>query len=149
VTSSGRAVRLDRNGRVVWRAKTDAIQAPPAVGLGGVWVASRTGLYRINAVSGHVEVKIPIRGAAGELAIGGGYVWMISFRVTKTGESRELFKIDPHATHVVKHVELAGPVGPISFGNGALWMGRATPTVSVIRISSRTLRAQLFAKNLG
>ena len=149
VTSKGRAVRLDRDGQVVWRAKTDTIQAPPAVGLGGVWVASRTGLYRINAVSGRVKVKIPIRGAAAELAIGGGYVWMISLRVRKAGESYELFKIDPRATHVVRHVELAGPVGPISFGNGALWMGRATPTVSLIRIVSRTLRAQLFAKNLG
>jgi hypothetical protein len=149
VTSNGRAVRLDRNGRVVWRAKTDTIQAPSAVGLGGVWAASRTGLYRIDAVSGRVDVKIPIRGAAAELAIGGGYVWMISFRATKTGESYELFKIDTHATRVVRHLRLAGPVGAISFGNGALWMGRATPTVSVIRIDPRTLQKQLFAKNLG
>ena len=149
VTSNGQAVRLGRNGRVVWRAKTDAIQAPPAVGFGSVWVASRIGLYRINAVSGRGKLKLPIRGAAAELAIGGGYVWMISFRVTKAGESYELFKIGPHGTHVVKHVELAGPVGPISFGNGVLWMGRATPSVSVIRIAPRTLRAQVFAKNLG
>jgi outer membrane protein assembly factor BamB len=149
VTSNGRAVRLDRNGRIVWRATTDTIEAPPTVGLGSIWVASRTGLYRINAVSGRVEVKIPIRGAAAELAIGGGYVWMISLRATKTGESYELFKIDSHPTRVVTHVRLAGPVGPIAFGNGALWMGRATPTVSVIRIDPRTLQQQLFAKNLG
>jgi hypothetical protein len=114
-----------------------------------VWVASRTGVYRINAVSGRVDAKIRIHGAAAELTLGGGFAWMISLRTTKTGESYELFKINTHATRVVRHVRLPSPISSISFGNGALWMGRATPTVSVIRIDPRTLHRHLFAKNLS
>ncbi len=149
VTAKGRAVRLDRSGRVVWLAKTDTIQSPPAVGLGRVWVASRTGLYGIDSASGRVETNIRIRGAAAELAIGGGYLWMISLRETKSGQRYELFKIDERAARVVRRAKLPGPVGPISFGNRYLWMGRATPTVSVIRIDPKTLKGRLFAKNLG
>jgi hypothetical protein len=149
VTAKGRAVRLDRNGRVVWRAKTDRIQSPPAVGLGHVWVASRTKLVGIDSASGRVEAGIPIRGAAAELAIGGGYLWMISLRATTAGRRYELFKIDGRAARVVRRASLPGPAGPISFGNGYLWMGRATPTVSVIRIDPKTLKGRVFAKNLG
>ncbi len=150
VTAKGRAVRLDRSGRVVWLAKTDTIQSPPTVGLGRVWVASRTGLYGIDRASGRVETNIRIRGAAAELAIGGGYLWMISLRETKAAGLRyELLKIDERAARVVRRAKIPGPVGPISFGNRYLWMGRATPTVSVIRIDPKTLKERLFAKNLG
>ena len=149
VTAKGQTVRLDGSGRIAWLAKTDTIEAPAAVGFGSVWAASRSGLYRIGARSGRVEAKIPIRGAAVELTIGGGYLWMISYREAKTGESYELFKIDARAASVIRQARLAGPVGPISFGSGALWMGRATATVSVIRIDPKTLNQRLFAKNLG
>ncbi len=149
VNAKGQAVRLDRSGRVAWFARTDTIQSPPAVGLGRVWVASRTGLYAIDPASGRSETYIRIRGAAAELTIGGGYLWMISFRETNAGQRYQLFKIDARTARVVRHTKLPGPVGPISFGNGYLWMGRATPTVSVIRIDPNTLKQRLFAKNLG
>jgi hypothetical protein len=149
VTAKRQAVRLDRSGRVLWRAQTDTIQSPPAVGLGRLWVASRTALYGIDPASGLVETQIRICSAAAELAIGGGYLWMISLRETKAGQRYELLKIDERAAHVIRRANLPGPVGPISFGNRYLWMGRATPTVSVIRIDPKTLKERLFANNLG
>jgi hypothetical protein len=147
-TMDGRAVRLDARGRIVWRALTDKIESPPSVGLGKVWAASRTGLYRINPATGQIEAKVAISSAAAELAVGGGYVWMISFHETKNGERYQLLKIDPSSARPLAQRELAGPVGPISFGNNALWMGRATPTVSLIRIDPTTLHQRLFANNL-
>lgn len=149
VTNDGQAIRLAADGAAAWTAKTDQIESPPAVGLGKVWVAGRTDLYRLNAASGRVEAKTPIRGSAAELAIGGGYVWIISFRESKTGERYELSKIDPRTARVVKQASLAGPVGGISFGSGALWLGRAIPSVSVVRIDPTTLREHMFAQNLG
>jgi outer membrane protein assembly factor BamB len=149
VAKGGQAIKIAANGEAAWVAKTDAIQGPPVVGLGKVWVASRTGLYRLDAAGGQVEAKTPIRGAAAELAIGGGYVWVVSFRETKNGELYKLFKIDPRTARVVRQARLAGPVGSISFGSGALWLGRALPSVSVMRIDPASLRTRLFAKNLG
>jgi hypothetical protein len=148
-TTAGRGVRLGPDGRVVWRASTDTIENPPAVGLGSVWAASRSGLYRINPATGHVEAKLPMNGSAAQLTTGGGYVWMINLRETKSGERYRLFKIDPRSTRVVRQARLAGPLGPVAFGSGALWTGRATPTVSVIRIDPKTLAERVFATNLG
>ena len=74
---------------------------------------------------------------------------MINLRETKSGECYRLFKIDPRSTRVVRQARLAGPLGPVAFGSGALWTGRATPTVSVIRIDPKTLAERVFAKNLG
>jgi hypothetical protein len=148
ITMNGQAVRLDRAGRVAWKAATDKIESPPTIGLGNIWVASRTGLYRINAASGRVEAKLAIQSAATELCVGGGYLWMISYQPSKNGERYQLLKIDPRSVRPLRETELAGPVGPISFGSGALWMGRASPTVSLIRIDPTTLQQRLVADNL-
>lgn len=149
VTAKGRAVRIGGNGGAVWVAKTGAIQSPPAVGLGSVWSAGRTAVYRLDAIDGRVEARIPVAGTAAALAIGGGYVWMLSLHEAGGHETYELLKIDPRSDRVVKRAKLAGPVGGISFGSGALWLGRAVPTVRVIRIDPETLRGRLFAKDLG
>ena len=148
VTMKGKAIRIASNGAAAWTATTDRIESPVAVGLGSVWAASRTDLYRLDAVTGRVQAKIPVKDAAAELTVGAGYVWMVSFRETTTGEVYELLKIDPRTAHIVKQAKLDGPVGNISFGNGALWVGRASANVSVIRVNPISLRARLFAKNL-
>jgi hypothetical protein len=148
VTSRGSVVRLDRNARVVWTAATARIESPAVVGLGKVWAASRTALYRINPITGRVEARLAVRSSAAELAVGGGYVWMISFRQSAQGTRYALLKIDPRATSVLAQTELASPIGPISFGNGALWIGRSAPTVSLIQINATNLRQRLFASNL-
>jgi hypothetical protein len=148
VTMKGKAIRITSNGAAAWTADTDRIESPAAVGLGSVWVASRTGLYRLDAVTGRVQAELQVKDAAAELTVGGGYVWMVSFRETTTGEVYELLKIDPRTARIVKHARLDGPVGNISFGSGALWMGRASPSVSVIRVNPITLQARVFAKNL-
>ena len=147
-STSGKAIRIASNSAITWTANTERIESPAVVGVGSVWAASRAHLYRLDAVSGRVQTAIPVKNAAAELAVGGGYVWMVSFRETTTGEVYELFKIDPRTARIVKQTKLDGPVGNLSFGSGALWMGRAYPTVSVIRIDPRTLQARVFAKNL-
>ena len=149
VNDRGQAIRLTGTGGSVWTATTDRIESPAAVGLGKVWVASRTGLYRLDAATGRVEAKVPVLGHGAELTLGGGFLWAVSLRSGKAGESYELFKVDPGTARVVKHANLAGPVGAISFGSDALWMGRASPTVGLVRIDPRTLTERLFAKNLG
>jgi hypothetical protein len=73
---------------------------------------------------------------------------MISYRPTKNGERYQLLEIEPRSARPLRQTELAGPVGPISFGSGALWMGRATPTVGLVRIDPATLRQRLFADDL-
>lgn len=148
VTMKGKAIRIANTGAVAWTADTQRIESPPVVGLGSVWAASRTSLYRLDALTGRVETKTPVKDASAELAVGGGYVWMVRFRETTTSELYDLLKIDPRTARVVKQTKLDGPVGNISFGNGALWMGRALPTVEVIRVDPTTLRARVFAKNL-
>jgi outer membrane protein assembly factor BamB len=131
-----------------WKARTGRIESPAVVGLGSVWAASRRALYRLDAATGRVEAKIPVEDAAAQLAVGGGRVWMVSFRETSAGEAYELLEIDPRTERIVKQATLDGPVGNISFGSGALWMGRDVPTVSVIRIDPITLRARVFATKL-
>ena len=90
---------------MTWTANTDRIESPAVVGLGSVWAASRTGLYRLDAITGRVQATIPVKDAAAELAVGGGYLWMVSFRETTTGEVYELFKIDPRTARIVKQTE--------------------------------------------
>jgi hypothetical protein len=147
-STSGEVIRFASNGALAWTASTDRIESPVVVGVGSVWAASRTGLYRLNALTGQVQARIPVRDAAAELAVGGGYVWMVSFRETTTGEVYVLSKVDPRTARIVKQTKIGGPVGNISFGSGALWTGRAAPTVTVIRIDPITLKARVFAKNL-
>jgi hypothetical protein len=149
VTSAkGQVIRIAANRAMSWKARTGRIESPAAVGLGSVWAASRRALYRLDAATGRVEAKIPVEDAAAQLAVGGGRVWMVSFRETSAGEAYELLEIDPRTERVVKQATLDGPVGNISFGSGALWMGRDVPTVSVIRIDPITLRARVFATKL-
>ena len=106
-------------------------------GLGKLWVASRTGLYRLNATTGQVEARIAVKGAAAELAVGGGFVWLLSFRTAGAGPQRyELFKVDPRAARIVARARVNGPVGGLSFGDGALWLAatfRASASSGSIR----------------
>ena len=147
-STTGKAIRIASNGAAAWTASTERIDSPAVVGLGSVWAASRRALYRLNAVTGQVQATVPVEDAAAQLAVGGGYVWLLSFREIRAGEVYELFKVDPRAEHIVEQAKIDGPVGNISFGSGALRAGRATPTVSVIRIDPITLHARVFATNL-
>jgi hypothetical protein len=148
VTLKGAAIRISSHGAMAWTASTGRIESPAVVGLGSVWVAGRTSVYRLDPVTGRVQSEVPVKGASAELAVGGGSVWMVSFRGTKTGEVYELLKIDPLTARVVKQAKLDGPVGNISFGSGALWMGESEPSVSVLRVNPTTLHVTVFARNL-
>ena len=148
VTMKGKAVRIASNGSASWTADTDRIESPPVVGLRSVWAASSTTLYRLDAKSGHVEAKTPIKSSSAQLAVGGGYIWMVSFRETKAGERYTLCKINPRSARAVKQARLIGPVGNISYGSSALWAGQAQPNVNVMRINPTTLQAHVLAKNL-
>jgi hypothetical protein len=49
---------------------------------------------------------------------------------------------------VVAQRRFAGTTGGVAFGNGALWIGRAVPSVGVLRVDPRTLRLRVFASIL-
>jgi hypothetical protein len=149
VTSTGgRAVRINGNGAVGWTASTSRIESPVVVGLGSVWAAGRSGLYRLDPVDGEVQAKISVNDEAAQLAVGGGYVWMVSLCETKKGEVYQLLKIDPRTDRIVNQMKLDGPIDNISFGSGALWMGRALPAVSLIRVDPLTLKTRVIADSL-
>jgi hypothetical protein len=148
VTGSGRAIAIAGDGSTAWTAATGRIESRPAVGLGSVWVASRSTLYRLDPGRGSVEAKIPLANAATELAIGGGRVWAATLHETHGAGSYRLVEIDPRPGRIVATAAIDGPVGSIAYGSGALWLGRDTTSVSLLRIDPRTLRQRLFATRL-
>jgi hypothetical protein len=148
VTSKGAAVRLDTHGRPIWKAATAAIESPPAVGLGGVWAASRTTLYRLSPATGRELAAIPVASASAELALGGGRVWMVALGRVNGANRSTLLEIDPRTARVVHRTALPGPVGGLAYGDGALWLGRSAPTTGVLEIDPGTLHRHVFAADL-
>lgn len=148
VTTTGQLVRIASDGSTHPITATPHFGNPPVIDLGSVWVADRTALYRISIRSGKIQGRIPAAATAAAVTTGGGYVWMVSFEETPTRETHELLKIDPRRMRIVGHIELTGSIGGIAYGNNALWIGRALPTVSVLRVDPTTLTKRLFASNL-
>ncbi len=96
VTSDGRAVKLGPGGRRVWTAATGRIESPLTVGLGSVWAASGTALYRLNPNTGAVQATIPIESIAASLAVGGGRVWVTALREPRGSVQLPTARNRPH-----------------------------------------------------
>jgi hypothetical protein len=82
------------------------------------------------------------------VAVGGRYVWLLTFRWGGGREVSTVLKVDPTRMRVVARRRFAGTTGGMAFGDGALWIGRAVPGVGVLRIDPRTLRLRVFASIL-
>jgi outer membrane protein assembly factor BamB len=148
VTMKGEAIRVDAGGARAWTATIGSIESPLVVGMGSVWGASRGALYRLDPGTGQVQARIRIASAAATLAVGGGRVWMIAYRETRTGERYELLEIDPADDRVLATAPLQGPVGGIAFGDGALWIGQPSANVGLLRVDPATLKERVFASKL-
>jgi hypothetical protein len=148
VTTDGHAVEINADASTSWTAKTGRIESPPAVGLGSVWVASRTSLYRLESHTGKVQARVSVASSALMLTTGGGYVWAVVLRQAAGSERDQLLKIDPHHEQIVVRAALEGPASSVSYGSGALWIGRDTATVSVLQVDPHTLKQTLIATNL-
>lgn len=148
VTTSGRAMRVATRDAPAWTASTGRIESPPAVGLGSVWVASRGGLYRLDAATGHTQAVVPLESDGAFLTLGDGRIWVASFHEAAGSERYELLELDPEHDRVVARASLDGPVGAIAYGNGALWIAQAGASVTLLRVDPRSLKARSFATGL-
>jgi DNA-binding SARP family transcriptional activator len=109
-----RVLRINpRSGRTLAR-----IRAPGAASLAGsrdsVWVAGgSTGvLYRIDTAANAVVTRVPLDPYVCCVAIGGGYVWAMNYRVWKLSSDG----------HVVSSVPIDGDGANLDWTGGAMWV---------------------------
>ena len=137
-------VRPDGSTRLLRRVRP---VGAPAVGSGSVWIASRSTLYRLDAATGNVERSVAVPMASADVAVGGGFAWLLRLRPARGTLSYELLKVDSRSMRIVARRPINGFPGSIAYGNDAVWVGTANSAndVGVVRISPRTLRARTFA----
>ena len=109
-----RVVRIDpRSGRVLAR-----IGAPGATSLAGtagaVWVSGGgTGvLYRIDSVANAVVTRVPLDAYLCCVAVGGGYVWAMNYRVWKLSSGGR----------VVSSIPIDGDGANLAWTGDAMWV---------------------------
>jgi DNA-binding SARP family transcriptional activator/streptogramin lyase len=109
-----RVVRLDpRSGRTLAR-----IRAPGATALAGtegaLWVSGGDSgvLYRIDPVADAVVTRVPLDPYLCCVAVGGGYVWAMNYRVWKLSSDG----------HVVSSVPIDGDGANLMWTGGAMWV---------------------------
>ena len=144
VTQRGEVLRAGASGGMDAFATVPAGSAPPAVGLGSVWVAVDRGLYRVDARTGRRLGRIAVRDRVSDVTIGGGFAWLVTYRAGRAENAYALLKIDPAGMRVVGRRPLLGTPGGMAFGNGALWIGRSVPSAAVLRVDPTTLRLRVF-----
>jgi DNA-binding beta-propeller fold protein YncE len=115
------------------------------VGDGAVWatVDNANGrpddhlLLKIDAETNEIVRTIPLR-EAGDIAIGAGALWVISW----DGDENVVLRIDPGTGDVVATVPVGRALHDVSFGLDAVWVTRMTngapPAGEVVRIDPTT-----------
>jgi peptide/nickel transport system substrate-binding protein len=102
------------------------LPGPPATvtaGAGSVWVADASGetITRIDASSGGIVDRIPVRGGPGSLVSGAGALWLAS------SLDGSIKRIDAATGAVTQTVHVGGGnASAIAFGAGRLWVADAT-----------------------
>ena len=97
-------------------------------GAGSLWVLDFSGpLLRINAASGAVTKRFPVRGLGADVAYGDGFIWMITDEPTADGDQEYLYKIDPSRDVIMKAAPIpgSGPDCAASPGPHGIWIGCA------------------------
>jgi virginiamycin B lyase len=122
VTSSaeGKIYRVDRkHHRVI---ATIAVPASPrftTVGEGSAWVLSQSdgSISRINPATNKVVANIPanVPGAGGDIASGGGYLWVAA-------AGTPLTRIDPESNKVIDQYGNYKGADAIRYGFGSVWI---------------------------
>jgi hypothetical protein len=144
VTQRGEVLRAGAPGGMRAFATVPAGSAPPAVGLGSVWVPVGRGLSRVDARTGRRLGRIAVRDRVGDVGVGGRFVWLLTYRPGRAHNAYAVLKVDPTRMRVVARRPLVGTPGGMAFGNGALWIGRSVPAIGVLRVDPRTLRLRVF-----
>jgi hypothetical protein len=144
VTQRGEVLRAGASGGMRAFATVPAGSAPPAVGLGSVWVPVDRGLYRVDARTGRRLGRIAVRDRVSNVVVGGRFAWLVTYRPGRAHNAYAVLKVDPAQMRVVGRRPLVGTPGGMAFGNGALWIGRSVPTVAVLRVDPKTLRLRVF-----
>ena len=86
-------------------------------------VADGTGRYERPVLSTE-RIEVPLPGAGAE-AVGGGYLWVISDRPGRTGESVSL--IDVRNRHLASTIPLGRQTTAIAYGYRSAWIGAYDP----------------------
>jgi hypothetical protein len=144
LTRRGGLVRLGKPG---WRSAVGGNVAVPAVADGSVWALTGAFLYRIDPETGRAKARAPIIGLPTQLAVGGGFVWSLSVRRTKTDLRYTLSKYDRNLRLIGRRA-VGNSADSVAFGSGGVWIGRNRPSVGVIRVDPQTMRSKVFAAGL-
>ena len=107
VDANGHAWLSDRKPVVTWIGR----------------VADGTGPYETPVLSTE-RIEVPLPGAGAE-AVGGGYLWVISDRPGRTGQSVSL--IDVRNRHLASTIPLGRQTTAIAYGYQAAWIGAYDP----------------------
>jgi hypothetical protein len=144
--STGKVVGVDlATRRIVRTLHIRGQQDGPvsmASGAGSVWALDLSGsLLRIDAVTGVISKRIPVRGNSADVAYGDGFVWVITSRPARNGTEEYLYKIDPSRNVIVKGVPIpgSGPRCVASPGPQGVWVG-CGGAVGITLIDPRSLK---------
>jgi hypothetical protein len=141
VTTAGWVLRYGATGSAVQLARVTSAQAPPAVGLGRVWLPGNGRLVALDAASGARRGELRIPGAQ-LAAVGGGFVWVLRLHDRRP----TLLKVDPARMRVVARAELPGRAAAgLTWGDDRVWVAQASPRRRIWELDPRTLRRRLFA----
>ena len=109
--AAGNISRIELPERVV-----GPVSNPIAVGRGGVWAATQTLIYHIDAATGQVLRRITLPGTAMGVALTTGRVWVACGNGTVT-------VIDAGTDTIVRTIRVGGlPVGITVSPDGGLWV---------------------------
>jgi hypothetical protein len=113
-----------------------------ASGSGSVWALDLSGsLLRVDAATGSISKRIPVRGEASDVAYGDGFVWVITNGPARNGAEEHLYKIDPSRNVIVKVAPIpgSGPRCIASPGPQGVWVG-CGGRVGITLIDPRSLK---------
>jgi len=104
-----------REGVVAWKTQS-RISLPVNPGYG---------LRSDRAATGITTKRIPVRGAAADVAYGNGHVWVITNGPDRDGAEEHLYKIDPSRNVIAKDAPIpgSGPRCVASPGPQGVWIG--------------------------
>jgi hypothetical protein len=113
-----------------------------ASGSGSVWALDLSGsLLRIDAATGSISKRMPVRGEAADVAYGDGFVWVITNRSVRNGSGERLYKIGPSRNVIVQVAPIpgSGPRCVASPGPQGVWVG-CGGSVGITLIDPRSLK---------
>ena len=143
VERGGRSVltRVERRGGNTALARFDRTVVDLASGVGDLWVLERTRLLRIDPASGAVEMTTRV-GAAQDVAIGAGSVWLAT--------GRWVTRLDASSLRRRGAIDIGRPIERLEAGAGAVWVDPTSGPVMRIEprknaVTQRYVRTDLEA----